>query len=67
MYIVTRRINEALVIGQNLKVRIVGVKGQQVRIGIEAPRNVPVHRAEIADRIAADAEEETNRRGTPGR
>lgn len=66
MYIVTLRLNQALVIGQNLKVRIVGVKGTQVRLGIEAPRNVPVHRAEIADRIAADAEE-TNRHGTPGR
>jgi carbon storage regulator len=66
MYIVTRRLNQALVIGQNLKVRIVGVRGNQVRLGIEAPRNVPVHRAEIADRIAADAEE-TNHRGTPSR
>jgi carbon storage regulator len=62
MYIVTRRLNQALVIGENLKVRIVGVRGQDVRLGIEAPRNVPVHRAEIAARIAADAEVENHRR-----
>jgi carbon storage regulator len=66
MFIITRRLNQGLVIG-NFKVRIVGVRGKDVRLGIEAPRNVPVHRAEIAAKIAADAEEETNRRGTPNR
>jgi carbon storage regulator len=62
MFIVTCRLNQGLIIGQNLKVRIVGVRGNQVRLGIEAPRNVPVHRAEIAARIAADAETKNNRR-----
>lgn len=61
MFIISRRLNQGLVIGQNIKVRIVGVKGNFVRLGIEAPRNVTVHRAEIAARIAADAKE-TNRR-----
>ena len=62
MYIVTRRLNQGLVIDGKFKVRIVGVKRKDVRLGIEAPRNVPVHRAEIAARIAADGEEKANRR-----
>jgi carbon storage regulator len=61
MFIITRRLNQGLVIG-NFKVRIVGVRGKDVRLGIEAPRNVPVHRAEIAAKIAADAEAENHRR-----
>ena len=48
MLILTRRINESLVIGDDVTVTILGVKGNQVRIGVDAPRNVSVHREELA-------------------
>lgn len=51
MLILTRRIGEKLVIDENVTVTILASKGSQVRIGIEAPRDVPVHREEIFKRI----------------
>ena len=51
MLILTRRIGEKLVIGENVVVTILAAKGCQIRIGIEAPRDVPVHREEIFQRI----------------
>ena len=48
MLILTRRIGETIVIGDNeFRVTVLGVKGNQVRLGITAPKNVPVHREEI--------------------
>lgn len=66
MFIISRRVNQGLVIGHNLKVRILSVKGNFVRLGIEAPRDVTVHRQEIAVRIAGGGQK-TNRGGAPGR
>lgn len=51
MLILTRRAGEALMIGDDAKITVLGVKGNQVRIGIDAPKDLPVHRQEIYDRI----------------
>lgn len=51
MLILTRKNNESIVINDDIKITILGVKGMQVRIGIDAPKNVQVHREEIYQRI----------------
>lgn len=51
MLILTRRVGEAVVIGEEVTVTVLGVKGNQVRIGVNAPKTVSVHRDEIFERI----------------
>lgn len=54
MLILTRRVGETLMIGDAVTVTVLGVKGNQVRIGISAPKDVAVHREEIFQRIHKD-------------
>ncbi len=51
MLILTRKVGETLMIGDEIEVTILSLKGNQVRIGVNAPKEVPVHREEIYDRI----------------
>jgi carbon storage regulator len=57
MLILTRRVGETLNIGDNIQVTVLGVRGSQVRIGVNAPKDVAVHREEIFERIQ-DADEQ---------
>lgn len=54
MLILTRRVGEVLMIGDDVQIAVLGVKGNQVRIGVEAPRDVAVHREEIYRRVQAE-------------
>jgi carbon storage regulator len=56
MLILTRRVGETLMIGDAVSVTVLGVKGNQVRIGINAPKDVAVHREEIYQRIKREHE-----------
>jgi len=52
--ILTRKVGEALMVGEDVTVTVMAVKGNQVRIGISAPKDVAVHRQEIYDRVQAE-------------
>jgi carbon storage regulator len=54
MLILTRRVNETIMIGADVRVTVMGVNGNQVRVGIDAPKEVSVHREEIFERIKAE-------------
>ena len=61
MLILTRRVGETLMVGDDVTVTVLGVKGNQVRIGVNAPKHVAVHREEIYERIK---DEQSHKEGT---
>ena len=63
MLILTRRIGESVVIGGDIAITVLGVKGNQVRVGVKAPRDVSVHREEIFERIQREEQTDLHRAG----
>lgn len=61
MLILTRRVGETLMVGDDVTVTVLGVKGNQVRIGVNAPKDVAVHREEIYERIRKENEAGANK------
>ncbi len=60
MLILTRRVGETLMIGEEVSVTVLGIKGNQVRIGVNAPKDVSVHREEIYERIQREKQDQGN-------
>ena len=57
MLILTRKVNETLMVGDDVSVTVLGIKGGQIRIGINAPREIPVHRQEVYEKIMQERKE----------
>ena len=57
MLILTRRVGETIMVGDEVQVTVLGVKGNQIRIGVNAPQEIAVHREEIYNRIQAEDDE----------
>ena len=58
MLILTRKVGESIMIGESVEVKVLGLRAGQIKIGIEAPKDVQVHREEIYQRILAEEESE---------
>ncbi|MBI2843677.1 MAG: carbon storage regulator CsrA [Armatimonadetes bacterium] len=64
MLVLARKVGQSIIIGDNIELTVIEVRGEQVRIGVQAPRSIPVHRKELLEHIKADngraATHETN-------
>jgi carbon storage regulator len=65
MLILTRRVGESVMIGDNITVTVLAVRGNQVRIGVDAPKEVTVHREEIYERVKREEAASVGRNGIP--
>jgi carbon storage regulator len=65
MLVLTRRINESVVINDDISVLVVDIRGDRVRLGIEAPKDVVVHRKEVYDALKTAAPEKPPKKQTP--
>lgn len=61
MLVLTRKTDECIMIGDDVEIMVIGVEGDQVKLGIDAPREIPIHRKEVYDEI----QEETRRAAEP--
>jgi carbon storage regulator len=66
MLVLTRKVSQSIVIGDGIEVVVLEVRGEQVRLGIKAPKNVTVHRKEIYEQISQEGREETTKEGPSG-
>jgi len=66
MLVLTRRPGEGLKIGKDIVVTVLGIKGSQVRIGLDAPKHVPIHRQELYYRICAERQRQRDSKRLPG-
>lgn len=65
MLILTRRVGETVMIGNDVIITVLGVKGNQVRVGINAPKNIALHRKEVHERIKAEHAIDQSKRHEP--
>lgn len=63
MLVLSRKKNESIVINDDVKIVVVEIRGDKVRLGIEAPKEVPVHRNEVYEAIRKTSDEQTNNDG----
>jgi carbon storage regulator len=54
MLVLSRRVDESVIIGDDIEIKIVAINGDKVRLGIEAPKNIPIHRREVYEAIKAE-------------
>ena len=60
MLVLTRKKNESIIIGDSISIMVIEIRGDKVRLGIDAPREVPVHRQEVYEAIKREAEKKTD-------
>ena len=66
MLVLTRKVSQSIVIGDGIEVVVLEVRGEQVRLGIKAPKNVTVHRKEIYEQISQEGRDESKNEGGAG-